>query len=294
MIYFKTLGAIKDLKAGRVSSSIAVQEQKGVATEQSVAFQRIKDSWPRCGISVRQPDGSFAPTGQQGYLYTFASGVKQCTKAWNQDAYAMVVLGTSPIAPPPDLSKVAEGSEEYFRWLVRAQGDGRTNKNIQNIRIGFDRAGISWKPTGDVRMRALSPPYDSTSRPKPEIQPHNMAAAIRFIRKDGGNPGYWRNRAYRFSLDQQEILKKEVTKEHRASKCAERVPPEFVAACEDALNRKDGTSIEDFLDQLEDLTPDQLAVIAGGTRGGFPSVYYYGAAAVIVGVVALLALKKKK
>lgn len=304
MSYFKQLGAID--KSRFQTASVAVSQQQGVATPQSISFSETKAKWPRCNVTVR--DGRTGTTSTvQGYLYKFADGRTICTKDWNQDHYAMVVKGQSPTMGHPDLSKVRPGSPEYFRWLCKAQGDG-ADPAVQAVRIGFDKANLTWQPTVDSKMRKWT---GYPSAPHPRVLPQNISACAKYANQ-GTSVKNWEFRAYDYSVNVQGKIKEGTrpdgtpgTAEHRASECEKRVPPELVEACKAALAKNDGTSIESFEKQVNNMTPEQLEeLIFGGAAAGaalptpppmgIPKLYLYGGAAAAVGLVAFLTLGKKR
>lgn len=293
MSYFKTkmpLGALTIQRTGMTTTSVS--QQAGVATPQSIALDKAKAEWPRCVIN-----GKLDPNY---YQYKFADGRTICTRGWNQEYYAMIAKGQSPVIAGPDLSKVKPGTSEYFSWLCRAQG----NPEIQDA---FVRAGLDWKPTGDSRMRALNPPYED--RAHPLVAPQYVGACSSYVKNNGGNELSWRNQAFIYSTDVQGKGKEGTrpdgtpgTAEHRASQCESRVPPELVEACKAALAKNDGTSIESFEKQIGSMTPDQLEQLIYGSGStlptppsmGIPPVLLYGGIAAAVGLVAFVALKGKK
>lgn len=299
MSYFKTpLGAAFD-KSRFMQTAMAVTNTAGVATPQSIALDKLKAGWPRCVINGKL-DPNF-------YLYKFADGRTRCTRGWSQENYAMVVKGTSPTIAPPDLSKVVPGSAEYFKWLCRAQGEG-SDLAVQAVRIGFDKANLTWTPTVDSKMRNWT---GYPSAPHPKILPQNINTCAAYANK-GTAIKDWEFRAYDYSVNVQgkEPQGKRPgglapAQEHRASQCEGKVPPELVEACKAALAKNDGTSIETFERQVNSMSPAELEqlVYGGAAAGaamptpppmGIPPVLLYGGIAAAVGLVAFVALKGKK
>jgi hypothetical protein len=83
------------------------------------------------------------------------------------------------------------------------------------------------------------------------------------------------------------------------------VPPELVEACRAALAKDDGTTIDSFKKQVEDMSENELIdLIDGGPsagaalptppRAGIPPLYLYGGAAAAIGLIAVLALGGKR
>lgn len=288
MSYFKkSLGAIDKARFGQTSAP----EQHSAVAPGMEAFAKLKAEWPRCVL--KSTDGSIISSS--GYLYTFKDGRRVCSKEWNQGYYALWVKGQNLPQAELDLSKVKVGTSTYFKWLCRAQGPAN-NPSVAAVRRAFEKAGLAWKANADNNLRALSPPYDDPSRPKPLVSPRNVSACSRYVQRNAGNENAYVNKAYHYSVHVQSSPElKKPKQEHRVQKCAEMVPPELVPACEAALRRGDGTSIQDFLDEIEDADPNELQDIINGNMGmpsGIPAVAYYGAAAFAVVLVAA-ALRKK-
>ena len=270
-----------------VARSGATAVKPGQA-EGIAALERIKASWPKCAA---------------GYLYEFADGSTRCSP-WSNDYYLMVKEGRSPTPRVPDLSKVVPGSQEYFKWLCLAQGDGAAP---HAVRMGFDKANLEWQATTDMKMRALKPPYSDPSRPKPVVPADMVLPCSLYVKSKGGNPISWRAAAYNYTTD---ILPQQIAdrapgganapggkrySEFRPSECKNRVPPDQVAACEAYV--KSGRRIEDFISAIEsgEMTQAEFDALtnAGAGRGGV-STLYLAAGAVGVVLLGAVLLKRRK
>jgi len=323
MPYFKKqkplAGPLDLLKNKYAMTLVTSPTSQSVATEQSIAFAKTKANWPRCTLTIREQNGTTRKV--TGYLYKFKDGRQKCTRDWDQGAYALVVKGEVPPIPVPDLSQVQRGTLKHFEWLCKAQGTVPQDKGVQQVRMGFDRMGEGWEwwPRTDSKGRSWR---GYSSAPKPRVLPQNIMPCARYIQRNSGSdaskPGYrnaWTSRAYIYSVDVQGQAAKNV-EEHRPSACddpANGIPPELRAACKAALARNDGTSINSFKKDIGKKSQEEIEEIiygsgAGGPGGAPQSTYpgagagagimsnpvvVYGGIAAVVGVVALIALRKK-
>jgi hypothetical protein len=318
MTYFKTgLGLTAAQRLGAPKASIERWKEitSGVATPEAIRFAKTKAEWPRCTVKVTD-HRTTPPTVRQepgGYMWKFKDGSVKCTPAWDQNFYSMVVLGKLPPIPVPDLSKVVRGSREYFEWLCKAQGTVPGDKGVQEVRIGFDRVGWPWTPTARDGKHWSGYP----TAPKPRVT--NIGACATYV---GGSSGprpqhadhagansSWKGRAYQYSVEHAENPHDHRTPREEGGgsdpkSCEGKVAPELVAACKAALAKDDGTTIDSFNDQVDDMSENELLdLIDGGPaagaalpqppQSGIPPLYLYGGAVAVVGLFAFLTLGKK-
>jgi hypothetical protein len=298
-----SLGALIS-REGRTTESVQVEYQKATDPERTEAirrFEEMKANWPRCKDSRT---GQIIP---DLYLYKFVDGKTLCHKGWSDKYYGMMVRGEPLETAPPYPGK--PGTDQYFRSLCKAQGDGALHPEVQKIRVGFDEAGIAWKPSGDHRMRTLTPPYDDPSRLKPKIGEEYIQDCSRFVNEKGGNEPSWRNQAYYYSVNP-EIREKRA--EEAGKRTAERrftqekaalclsvgVPEEALDCCIPILAER-GMTPEKFLELAAKQDPKIYNCIAQGMQARADKknrtmLYVAGGVAALAVGISLLKKGKKR
>jgi hypothetical protein len=308
MTYFKTgLGlTTAELYGGSKVSSDSLARASGTTVDPSqatgiVAMEQIKANWPKKTMTVQAkrdgvPVGE--PTTTTVYIWKFADGTTQYTQAWSNEYYLHVKAGTSPTPKYniPDLSNVALGSRQYFWYLCKAQGP--YTATAQGVRIAFDKKGWKWN-------------YPTTFSSAPKTIPNDQldicrAGLERLQTKTEDSWVYGANQYARLKVDSFIEARKSATlRDHRASECKNRVPPEQVAACEafvGAPRGQGGGTIESFIDKVASGEMSQEEFDAWNTAGGGASgsllggipIEYLAAGGVGVVLLGALLLKRRK
>jgi hypothetical protein len=130
---------------------------------------------------------------------------------------------------------------------------------------------------------------------KQGIDARNVAPCVRYLQQvKEGTPKKWEAAVKLYkAVPGKRPGDLDARQEHRPEACETAgLPPELVPHCKAAL--QSGLSLEQFIKQLEELSPEELEAVMGGAAvPGKSKILLYGGAAAAA-LVLLLILRKKK